>query len=309
METNEQPFVSIITVNYNGVKVTTELLESLSKVSYPCFEIIVVDNASHEFPDILKEKFPMITLIKSPVNTGFAGGNNLGFRAAKGKYFFLLNNDTEVDPGFLEPLVQKLEEDPLAGAVSSKVIFYNSGNTIQYAGGGHINPFTGRGGFIGTHEKDEFQYPTSVTGHAHGAAMMVRREVIEKIGMMAELYFLYYEELDFCERIKKAGYSIWYIAESKVYHKESMTVGKENPLKVYYMTRNRILFLRRNSSKFSLYVFLLYFIFIAMPKNVFVYMLRRRTDLLRSFLKGFMWNIGNNDINENPSLILNKKSH
>jgi GT2 family glycosyltransferase len=302
METKEKPFVSIITVNYNGVKVTLELLESLSKVSYPYFEIIVVDNASLESPDILKEKFPIITLIKSPVNTGFAGGNNVGFRAAKGKYFLLLNNDTEVDPGFLEPLVQKLEEDPQAGAVSSKVIFHNSENIIQYAGGGLINPFTGRGGFIGTHEKDESQYPTSITAHAHGAAMMVKREVVEKIGMMAELYFLYYEELDFCERIKKAHYSIWYIAESRVYHKESMTVGKENSLKVYYLTRNRILFLRRNSSKASLYVFLLYFILIALPKNVFVYLLRKRIDLLKSFIKGLIWNFGNKPVNENPSL-------
>src|SRR6185503_17526378 len=106
-------------------------------------------------------------------------------------------------------------------------------------------------------------YPSTITNHAHGAAMMVKREVIEKVGMMPEFYFLYYEELDFCEHIKKGGYTIWYIAESVVYHKESMTVGGENALKTYYMARNRILFMRRNNSGFNLVVFFIYFSFIA----------------------------------------------
>jgi GT2 family glycosyltransferase len=302
MEIEEMPLVSIITVNYNGVKVTSELLDSLAKITFPSYEVIVVDNASAESPDILKEKYPWIILVKSPVNTGFAGGNNLGFKAARGKYFFLLNNDTEVDPGFLQPLVKKFSEDPKAGAVSSKVIFYNTGDIIQYAGGGAIHPFTGRGGFIGTMEKDNSQYPSSITSHAHGAAMMVKREVVENIGMMAELYFLYYEELDFCERIKNAGYDIWYISESKVYHKESMTVGKENSMKVYYLTRNRILFLRRNYSGGSVLIFMIYFMFIALPKNTLTYFFRRRMDLLKSFLKGFFWHLQKQNIYETPKL-------
>jgi GT2 family glycosyltransferase len=241
-------------------------------------------------------------LIKSPVNTGFAGGNNLGFQQAKGKYFLMLNNDTEVAPGFLEPLVQKMEEDPNVGAVSSKVIFFDSDNILQYAGAGRIHPITGRGGFIGTNEKDILQYPTVQTGHAHGAAMMVKREVIQKIGLMADLYFLYYEELDFCERIKNAGYTIWYIAESVVYHKESMTVGRENPLKVYYMTRNRILFLRRNKKWLTVGLFMLYFTFIAIPKNSLGYLLKGKWNLLAAFLKGYLWNFSHYHIKQNPQL-------
>jgi len=284
------PLVSIITVNYNGVKVTTAMLESLKKITYPSYEVIVVDNASHENTDILKENYPWITLIKSPVNKGFAGGNNIGFEAAHGKYFLLLNNDTEVAPDFLEYLVEKLESDPKAGAASSKVIFFNTDNVIQYAGGGSINPLTGRGSFIGTSEKDTFQYASRITNHAHGAAMMVKREVVEKVGAMPELYFLYYEELDFCELIKRGGYTIWYIAESVVYHKESMTIGRENALKVYYMTRNRILFMRRNHPGFSLVVFYLYFFLFAFPKNILSYTIKRRIDLLKAFLKGVVWN-------------------
>ena len=302
MTSAAQPLVSIVTVNYNGVKVTSEFLNSIQQVTYPTIEVIVVDNASAENPDIIKERYPWITLIKSPVNTGFAGGNNIGFKAAKGKYFLMLNNDTEVAAGFLEPLVKKMEEDQTVGAVSSKVIFFNSDNILQYAGAGRIHPITGRGGFIGTNEKDLLQYQSAETGHAHGAAMMVRREVIEKIGLMAELYFLYYEELDFCERIKNAGYSIWYIAESVVFHKESMTVGRENPLKVYYMTRNRMLFLRRNKKPLMVALFILYFTFIAVPKNSLAYLLRGKLDLLTAFLKGYFWNFFHYDIKQNPPL-------
>ncbi len=302
MTSTAQPLVSIVTVNYNGVKVTSEFLDSIQQITYSSIEVIVVDNASAENPDVLKERYPWITLIKSPTNTGFAGGNNIGFKAAKGKYFLMLNNDTEVAPGFLEPLVKKMEEHANIGVVSSKVIFFNSDNILQYAGAGSIHPITGRGGFIGTNEKDFLQYQSAETGHAHGAAMMVKREVIEKIGLMAELYFLYYEELDFCERIKNAGYSIWYIAESVVFHKESMTVGRENSLKVYYMTRNRMLFLRRNKKPLMVALFVLYFTFIAVPKNGLTYILRGKLNLCIAFLKGYFWNFFHYDIKQNPQL-------
>ncbi|MBC7485467.1 MAG: glycosyltransferase family 2 protein [Cytophagaceae bacterium] len=302
MVLTSEPLVSIVTVNYNGVKVTSEFLDSIQHLTYPQVEVIVVDNASAENADVLKERYPWIILIKSPVNTGFAGGNNLGFQVAKGKYLLMLNNDTEVAPDFLEPLVKKMEEENTVGAVSSKVVFFNTDNILQYAGAGRIHPITGRGGFIGTNEKDVFQYPSAQTGHAHGAAMMVKREVIEKIGLMADLYFLYYEELDFCERIKNAGYSIWYIAESVVYHKESMTVGRENPLKTYYMTRNRILFLRRNKKPLMVMLFMLYFTFIAVPKNSLGYLVRGKLNLLVAFLKGYAWNFFNFNIKQNPQL-------
>src|SRR3712207_56119 len=128
MKTEEQryPLVSIVTINYNGAKVTCELLESLKKVTYPNFEVIVVDNASKEDPGMIKEKYPNTVLIRSKENLGFAGGNNEGFKVAKGKYFLMLNNDTEVDPGFLQPLVERMESDGKIGAVSSKLIYFGS---------------------------------------------------------------------------------------------------------------------------------------------------------------------------------------
>ena len=306
MSTNnnqEYPLVSIVTINYNGYKVTTELLESLRKLTYPNVEVIVVDNASKEDPNPIKEKYPEIILIKNKENLGFAGGNNEGFKIAKGKYLLMLNNDTEVDPEFLFPLVSKMESDSNAGAVSPKLVYYGTDGIIQYAGSSVINPYTGRSGLIGWKEKDEGQYNCcNMTPYAHGAAMMIRSSILKEIGMMADLYFLYYEELDFCERIKEAGYKIWYVGDSLVFHKESMTVGKENPLKTYYMTRNRLVFIRRNLKGVKRMISLLFFTFVSVPRNTLKFIATKRIDLLKAFFRGYFWNWYNHKIYNNPKI-------
>ena len=118
----QKPLVTIITINYNESKVTLDMLASLEQLTYPNYEVIVVDNASpNESPEIIKEKYPHIHLIKSEKNLGFAGGNNLGVRAAKGEYLLFINNDTEVPARFIEPLVDTLENDVMIGMVSPKI--------------------------------------------------------------------------------------------------------------------------------------------------------------------------------------------
>jgi GT2 family glycosyltransferase len=172
----EQPLVSIITVKYNGNKITDEFLNSLNQISYKNIEIFVVDNASKESPNILQEKYPFIHLIKSAVNVGFAAGNNLGIRQAKGKYIFLLNNDTEVAPNFLEPIVALMEKNENIGIASSKLLYYSKPDIIQYAGHKGINLYTGRGFVVGFLDKDSSKFNLSYrTELAHGAAMMISR--------------------------------------------------------------------------------------------------------------------------------------
>lgn len=298
----EFPLVSIISVNYNGAEVTCQMIQSLQRITYPNIEIIVVDNASKESPQIIKDLYPEVELIVSNSNLGFAGGNNLGIRASKGKYIFLLNNDTEVVPNFLEPLVQKLESSEWAGAVSPKVYYFNT-NILQYAGATPIHPITGRGGFIGEKEEDKGQYNLpSLSNHGHGAAMLVPRKVLEQVGLMTEFFFLYYEELDFCEKIKRAGYTIWYEPASIVYHKESMSVGKKSPLKIFYMTRNRILFMKRNVSTLNYLVFLLFFVFFSTPKSIFTFIKDADWKLLMAFLRGIFWHFKPRQIPDDPKL-------
>lgn len=158
-----------------------------------------------------------------------------------------------------------------------------------------MNPYTGRTSTIGDLEADKGQYDVAgPTEAAHGCAMMVKKEVIEKTGMFPEKFFLYYEEWDWSARIRRAGYRIWYQPAATIYHKESMSVGKENPVKVYYHTRNRILYIRRNSSLFQRLVFGFYFTFIVLPKSVFTYLKKRQYPQLKFFLNGFGYNLTHN---------------
>ena len=300
-----QPKITIITVNYNGLIHTEAFLKSLRNITYKNVEIIVVDNASPQGIGNLKSDFPEIKLILSTDNLGFAGGNNLGIKEGSGKYFFLLNNDTEVEPNFIEPIVELMESNPQIGICSSKLVYYSQPNTLQFAGSTGINPYTGRGFAIGHGELDEPKFDKSYkTLLAHGAAMMISRLAIEKVGMMAELFFLYYEETDFCERIKRGGFEIWYCGESKVYHKESMSVGKESPMKVFYLTRNRIIYTRRNTKGLQKLLALSFFYAFSFPKGIFKYLLRKEFKLLASFWRGAIWNLYHFQIYSNTGLII-----
>lgn len=287
--------VSVVTVNFNQALITEDLLKSLSLNNhYPETEIIVVDNGSTPNPvPEWKKRFPHICFIRSEMNLGFAGGNNLGIKKSSGDYLFLINNDTEVTSQLVEGLASVLDTYPEVGAVSPKIRFHQMPETLQYAGFTEMNYFTARNTCIGYLEKDIGQYDTStgMTGFLHGAAMMIRKEAIDKAGLMPENFFLYYEEMDWCEQIKKAGYEIWVEPKAVIYHKESMSVGKQSPLKEFFMNRNRILFIRRNASTFARLVFYCHFASLVTPRNVFMYLKDGRTDLLKQLFRAIWWNI------------------
>ena len=288
------PLVSIITVNYNTTNVTLQLLQSLQAITYPNVEIIVIDNASVEDVSFFQKKHPEIVFIQNEKNEGFAGGNNRGIKQAKGEIIFLLNNDTEVQKSFIEPVVQLFADNTAIGIVGSKLIYFHSDNTIQYAGGPAINPFTARGRFIGSGEHDNGQYNQATPTHlAHGAAMAIHKKVFDAIGLLPEVYFLYYEELDFCEHAQRAGFSIWYQPQSVVFHKESLSVGKKSPLKVYYQNRNRLLFIRRNIFGIKGIVSRLFFITIAAPLGMAKYSLQGKWQFAGKIWQGLLWNLKN----------------
>ncbi|MDE3144835.1 MAG: glycosyltransferase family 2 protein, partial [Bacteroidota bacterium] len=287
--------VSIITVNFNHSHITEELLNSVAKENqYAAIEIIVVDNGSKINPvPEWKEKYPQVVFIRSEKNLGFAGGNNVGIRAAKGDYLFLVNNDTEFTNGLIETLVATLDAHPEVGMISPKIRYYDQPETLQYVGYTEMNYFTARNKQPGQFEKDNGQYDNIVakTGFAHGAAMMVKREAIDKAGMMAENFFLYYEEMDWCDHIKHAGYKIWVNTNALIYHKESVSVGKKSALKEYFMNRNRILFIRRNASFFKRWIFYFYFVLVVAPRNIIAYIKSGDTIFIKMLLKAIWWNI------------------
>ncbi|WP_250632438.1 glycosyltransferase family 2 protein [Rhodoflexus caldus] len=286
METN--PLVSIIAINYNQTEMTLDFLRSLSHLSYPNYEVIIVDNASQEDPtSTIRVHFPEVRVIRAAENLGFAGGHNLGMKAARGDFFFNVNNDTEIKPenaDLIEQLLAPFAEDAKTGAVSPKIRYFFHPNIIQYAGYGAIHPLTGRGFAIGDGEEDKGQYDNpSTTRFMHGAAMMLSRKVVEKVGMMYEPFFLYYEEMDWSARILKSGYRIYYRPQTVIYHKASMSTGKNSPLKTFYLTRNRLLYMQRNTGKWAFAVFMLYFICATIPVTVVRYLLQRQSEHLQAF--------------------------
>lgn len=290
----EEPFISIVTLNYNQAAVTCEFLESTRLLTYSNYEILVCDMASGIDPTamILAGNYPKTKVLRSDINLGFAGGNNWGMRQAKGDFIFIVNNDTEVTPDLLQLLLEPFYNQPSIGATSPKIKFFFQPGLIQYAGFNPMNPFTGRTSAVGEKQHDSGQYdkPGETFG-AHGCAMMVKKEVIEKTGMFPEKFFLYYEEWDWSARIRRAGYRIWYAANASIYHKESVSVGKNNPMKVFYHTRNRILYMRRNTRWYQQLVFFPFFVFFVMPRHIIGYLRRREFEQLKFFLKGFAWNL------------------
>lgn len=288
-----RPLVSILTVNFNQAEVTCQLIRSLRRMTYTNIEIVVVDNGSEkDDPSIISQQFPEIIYLETGKNLGFAGGNNFGLVHCQGEYVLFINNDVEVEPDFLEPLLQAFSEYPKVGMVSPRIHFYDEPGLIQYAGSTPMNPFTIRNSGIGWRQKDTGQYLESrLTAYIHGAAMMVPRKVMEEVGLMYDDYFLYYEELDWCYRVNKAGYQIVYVGQSLVHHKESVSTGRNSPLKTYYLTRNRLLFARRNFDFWERFASMIFFTFISLPKNLMFFVIKRDWDLIRPFLRGVWWNL------------------
>ncbi|SKB82204.1 glycosyltransferase family 2 protein [Daejeonella lutea] len=287
--------VSIITVNYNHADVTLELLRSVKRsIRYSNLEIVVVDNGSKtDQTGWMRDHYPDAKYIRSVKNLGFAGGNNLGIKQAEGDYLFFVNNDTEFFEDTISALVDILDKDPSIGAVSPKIVYFDRPEIIQYAGFTAMNYNTGRNKCIGQFELDQGQYDAHLgpTSYAHGAAMMVRVEALDKPGPMPENYFLYFEEMDWCEKIRRAGYTIWLAPKTQIRHKESLSVGAASPLKEYFMTRNRILFIRRNAPALSVLIFCIYYLFVVTPRNLIGYLISKRLDLASSFFKAIWWNL------------------
>ena len=293
-----RPLISIITVNYNALDVTCELIESIRQNSYLNVETIVVDNASDEHPGAYFQKYyPEVKFIQSEKNLGFAGGNNLGIQESTGDFLFFLNNDAELTDGALETLLEVFVKFPRAGIVSPKICYYpakpgSEPDLVQYAGTTHVHPFTARNSTIGEQEIDRGQYSElKETAYAHGAAMMVSRKVLEEVGLMSEDFFLYYEELDWCEATRRKGYGVYVEPNAKIYHKESYSVNKISALKTYYMNRNRILFMRRNRTGLQVAAFYIFLLLFTIPKNTIQFLLKGDLINLKAFLKAIFWHL------------------
>jgi len=280
--------ISIITINYNGLNDTCALIETIPNNDK--LEMIVVDNASKNQEaeaDTISKKYPHVKLIKSEKNLGFAGGNNLGIKAAQGKYLFFINNDTIFKEFNVQALINRLESSPSNGVVCPKIRFAWGSNPIQFTGYTPLSKITVRNKSIGFGEEDQGQYDTPhPTPYAHGAAMLIKREAIEKTGLMPECFFLYYEELDWSMMFTRAGYQIWYEPECTIYHKESQSTGQNSPLRTYYIVRNRLLLVKRNWDGLTKYFTYAYLIGVVGVRDILKYVLSGKWELVKATFRG-----------------------
>ena len=278
--------LSIITVNYNGIKNTCELIDSITFSDD--MEVIVVDNGSkQDEASLIQKQYPQVKVIRSEKNLGFAGGNNIGINVAKGKYLFLINNDTIFKNFNILALIDRLKSSPNIGIVCPKICFSWETNPIQFAGYTPLSKITVRNQAIGYGEEDKGQFSTAhPTPYAHGAAMLIKREAMEKVGLMPENYFLYYEELDWSMMFVHAGYEIWYDPACTIYHKESQSTGQNSPLRTYFMTRNRLLLVKRNWQGIYKYLAYCYLMCIVASRDILKYAFKGKADLFKAVIAG-----------------------
>ena len=249
------PKVSIIILNWNSYDLTQDCLLSLQKIDYPAFEVILVDNGSVDGSvEKLQQEFPCARFIRNDRNLGFPAGNNVAIRDALTRnpdYLLLLNNDTVVAPDFLTALVRVAESDPQTGILNPKIYYFEPSDHIWYAGG--VNkPWWSFPKHLGMQKRDNGKYnQTREVSFTTGCALLIKTEVVRRIGMLDEVYFLGFEDVDWSNRALRAGYKAVYVPASRIWHKVSI-VTKRNlgkAVKDFYYVRNSILLFRKHSPR------------------------------------------------------------
>ena len=254
--------VYIVILNYKNLEDTLFCLNSLRKITYKACHVVIVDNDSQDGSyEYLKEHETDYKVIQSGENRGYAAGNNVGIRYAMAQgadYVCVLNNDVEVKPDFLQKMVSYMEADPKAGMAGPVVYEFAERNIIQSAGctitiglGKTSSPLQGKN--RNEIEKEAVKYCDGLSG----SCLLVRKEVLEKAGLIPENYFLFFEEMEWCVKIRKQGYKLVVIYASEIYHKGSATLNKTGTVRKYYLARNQVLFVRRNGTTSDLCLLLL----------------------------------------------------
>jgi hypothetical protein len=227
--------ISVIVLNYNGRGFLNGCLTSLASQTYSDFEVIVVDNGSRDgSPEYIEENYPWVRLAKNDENLGFAGGTNVGIRAAKGEFIITLNNDSRADSRFIEELIKPMA-DPEVGVCAAKMLFpdgriNSAGICISRSGAawdrGMFEP-----------DRGQYEFVEEVFGACAGAALY-RREMLDEIGLFDEDFFLYLEDVDLAFRARLAGWKCLYVPGARVIHHHGGTAGVGSDLAVYYGNRN-----------------------------------------------------------------------
>lgn len=300
-ENLESPLVSILIVNLNGLRFLKTCFDSLQKCTYPNLEIIFIDNSSTDSSvDFVKKDYPEVKILRNKENFMFARGNNEGIKIAEGKYLCLLNNDVEVDPNFIEPVIEMFEKHPEIGACQSKLLEMENRSHLEYTGacGGYIDWFGYtflRGRIMNETEPDDGQYDDSLPIFwASGACLFLRREALDGLSprrageFLDEDFMLHMEEIDLCWRLQLVNWVIYSIPQSIVWHHGGGTLSHDSPTKIYYNFRNNIFMLAKNLSAINLIIRLPLRIIldaVAFVRSLIVF----QTSMAMAILKAYGW--------------------
>ncbi len=242
------PPVTLIILNWNGLDDTLACLASLEQLDYPAYQIVVVDNGSgDDSAKTIRAAHPQVTVLETGDNLGYVGGNNIGLKHAQvtgTEYVLLLNNDTQVAPDFLRLLVEAAESDPAIG-IAGPTIYYFDRPEVIWSAGGAIDWKRGSTWMLGLDEVDQGQFGQSLrrVDFVTGCALLIRMSAVNQVGLLNPQFFAYYEEVEWCVRVARAGFRIVHVPRAKVWHKISPSAQSASPTIHYYMTRNRLLFL------------------------------------------------------------------
>ena len=260
--TSTKPKIFVIILNWNGTEDTCQCVLSVQQISYPNYEIIIVDNGSQDDSiKVFKEKFPEVYVIETGQNLGYAGGNNKGIAYAlenQADYILILNNDATVDSAILSNFADIAENHSNAGILGAKIYFSSEPQKIWFAGGAWL-PEIAKFTHIGCGEEDNLSHNlVKNIDYACGCALLVKAEVFEKIGLLETKFFLTWEETDFCYKARRAGFECLFAPSAHVWHKVSASFkgGEAGLMHEYFMTRNRLLWIERNqtiSEKIKIY--------------------------------------------------------
>ncbi|MBB6460211.1 glycosyltransferase family 2 protein [Flammeovirga kamogawensis] len=283
--------ISIITVNYKNAAITIEFLDSIVLLDRNDLEVIIIDiDPDFDNTQNYKDLLPNVVVIHIKENIGFSAANNLGIDISTGSFLYFTNNDTELTSTSIDPLVSFLKNNDV-GFISPKIKYYDNKNIIQYAGYTKVNSLTGRNTTIGSFclDTDEAFSQSYETSYIHGAAMMCKKAFIKEVGKMPTEYFLYYEELDWSSKTHRVGKKNWYVGAAEIYHKESMSVGKESSLKEYFIIRNRMIFMIKHQKPLKSTLFLLYCSCIVIPKRLIILLLKRKSlKYIKACINGYI---------------------
>ncbi len=254
------PEVTVVIPHWNGKEILRRCLESLQKTQFDSFSVLVVNNgSSDDSMDMVSSNFQDVQTVHSGKNLGFAGGCNLGIRNSSSPYIALLNNDAEVKPDWLGPLVRVMEEDYSVAAVQPKILSIKNPNQFDYCGGagGEIDLFGypyAWGRLFDTIEEDENQYDARrAVFWASGAACLLRRSALNHVGLLDEMFFAHMEEIDLNWRMQIAGYNVMVEPKSVVYHQTGATLNSESMFKMVLNHRNNLIMQLKNHSLETLF--------------------------------------------------------